>query len=278
MNEQNEIKVINGASSIVDSLCLKYAKLFSTTRTAVNDRAASISVRQLSDFDKYLRPLSKKFPCISDLIANKKVLDYGCARGFQCVAMLCYDPIEMVGVDIQKDRIECGRELISQLGVGDRINLFTKIPDEYQGYFDVVVTLNCMEHFPNPDQSLREMRDALKPGGRLLLAFNPTWFSAYGSHQNEFTMAPWLHLLFPESSFMRTRGHLMGDFSLKSYQDRWLNKMSVRKFRNTIERSGMIIESIDYDCSLGMRWTPHIPIIRELFVSGIACVLRKPHS
>lgn len=41
------------------------------------------------------------------------------------------------------------------------------------GTFDAIWTINVLEHIPNPESALREMRRVLKPGG--LLYLNPAW-------------------------------------------------------------------------------------------------------
>ena len=57
-----------------------------------------------------------------------------------------------------------------------------------------------MEHFPEPEETLKEMISALTPEGRLFITFGNPWFSPYGSHMQFFTKVPWVNILFSELS------------------------------------------------------------------------------
>ena len=41
------------------------------------------------------------------------------------------------------------------------------------GEFDVVTSLNAVEHFVRPEDNLREMLAALAPGGKIYVTFGP---------------------------------------------------------------------------------------------------------
>jgi SAM-dependent methyltransferase len=257
--------------SLAERLCMKFVTLF--PREAANARASGEALGR--NFDNSLRGFTSRFPDFLSAIRGASVLDYGCAMGHQCIGLSLNGAHTVVGVDIQQRRIDAGRKLMREMNLDDRISLHTALTSDMHGVFDVVVSLNCVEHFPNPLASLTEMKAALKPGGRIFVTFGPVWYSAYGPHQHEFTRAPWLHLLFSESVVMKVRGIMMNDLETRTYSQRWLNQMSVRTFERLVPALDMVLEYSQYDCSLGLSVLSKVPWIRELAVNNIACVLRK---
>jgi SAM-dependent methyltransferase len=255
--------------SIAERLCLKFVSLFPM------EPARSARPSGVHNFSNSLRGFTSRFPGFLSAIRGASVLDFGCAMGHQCIGLSQMGASTIVGVDIQQNRIAAGQQLLREMNLHDRIRLQTTVTSDMHGQFDLVVSLDCVEHFPDPLASLNEMKAALKPGGRMFVTFGPVWYSAYGPHQHEFTRAPWLHLLFPESVVMKVRGVLMNDPNTRTYAQRWLNQMSVRKFEKLIAALDMEVQSSTYHCSLGLAVLGKIPLLRELAVNNISCVLRK---
>lgn len=258
--------------SLGERLCLKFVALFPKEPKSPHPPGEGVS----RNFVNSLRGFTARFPDFLVAIRGASVLDYGCAMGHQCIGLSMQGALNVVGIDIQEKRIEAGRKLLGEMNLEDRIALHTAVTPDMHGRFDVVVSLNCVEHFPDPLASLTEMKDLLKPGGRMFVTFGPVWYSAYGPHQHEFTRAPWIHLLFPESVVMKVRGIRMSDLGTRTYSQRWLNQMSVKKFERLIRALDMVLEYSNYGCSLGLSVLSKVPLIRELAVNNIACVLRKP--
>lgn len=92
---------------------------------------------------------------------DKKVLDVGAGRGYLQDVVSDY-----VGLDISPT---ARRFFHKPFVLGSATNLPFK-----DGEFDAVWTIWVLEHVPNPEQALSEMRRVLKPGGLLYLA--PAWF------------------------------------------------------------------------------------------------------
>jgi SAM-dependent methyltransferase len=66
--------------------------------------------------------------------------------------------------------------------------------------FDLIITLSTFEHFFNIDRVLTEMYRVLKPGGSVLINFQPVWTCSYGHHLHHVPdiarlIPPWAHLL-----------------------------------------------------------------------------------
>jgi glycosyltransferase involved in cell wall biosynthesis len=99
-----------------------------------------------------------------DGAAPSKVLDVGCSGG------LLAEHIRDRGHHVT------GIDLVEIPGVRDRVDVFVQadltagIPAEVGRGYDVVIAGDIIEHLPRPADALRQMFDALRPGGTLLLS------------------------------------------------------------------------------------------------------------
>ncbi|SLN31363.1 class I SAM-dependent methyltransferase [Oceanibacterium hippocampi] len=219
------------------------------------------------DVEGALDELRRTFPDLDGLVAGKRVLDYGCGDGYQSVALRLAGA-EVMGVDIERKRIRHARELAGKHGLDIEFATVTR------GDFDVAVSQNAFEHMPDPEASLAEIFEILKPGGKLLLCFGPPWYAPYGSHMYFFTRLPWVNLLFPERVVMRIRSLYRAD-GLQSYAPE-LNRMSIRRFEQVVRRSPFELSWRRYRCSWGLHWLARVPILRELLINRVEAVLQKP--
>jgi 2-polyprenyl-3-methyl-5-hydroxy-6-metoxy-1,4-benzoquinol methylase len=99
-------------------------------------------------------------------LADKRVLDAGCARGAYVEAILRRTP-HVVGVEYNPSAVEAFRQrtgLTDVVRVGDIANL------EFDDHsFDVVLLNEVLEHVPDDMATLRELHRVLRPGGVLAL-------------------------------------------------------------------------------------------------------------
>jgi ubiquinone/menaquinone biosynthesis C-methylase UbiE len=85
--------------------------------------------------------------------------------------------------------------------------------------FDLVFSLNALEHIPDPIKAVGEMWRVLKPGGVVYASFDPVWTADSGSHFMHYTKEPWLHLLVDDDeycSLMKSAG--AADWELDEYR------------------------------------------------------------
>lgn len=214
-----------------------------------------------------LAPLEAEFSNFAEMIRDKQVMDYGCGDGFQSIALAKAGSSKVFGLDINPARLEHARRMaegIWNVSFGTRIE---------RDDFDVVISQNAFEHFPDPANNLREMVAAVRPGGRVLITFGPLWLSPYGAHMYFFTRCPWVNILFSETTIYRVRSLYRDDGAMTFFPG--LNKMTVRKFERLVRESGAKCLWRRYHTSANLPLVSHIPALRELLIKGVSCILTK---
>lgn len=215
------------------------------------------------------KQITDDFPDLLSSLNGRRFVDFGCGLGHQAI-VLAQHGAEVLALDIDPAFLECGRRLAALEGVEDRVRFADTPLDSDLGTYDGVLSINSMEHFSEPESVLSSMVSLLKPGGELLVSFNPTWFSPWGAHMHFFTKIPWVHLVFPESVVMAVRARYRDDGAMK-YEDvrGGLNRMSVAKYERLLESIGLKTTRLQKIGVKGIGAFGKIPILRELFVPKI---------
>jgi SAM-dependent methyltransferase len=213
--------------------------------------------------------LEEAFPNFRDEVTGKAILDFGCGHGYQSVAFSQAGARIVFGLDILKSSLDIASNLASGMGLSDRIAFADRLPDDIK--FDVIVSQNSFEHFIDAEATLASMRSALDPNGKIFITFGPPWYAPWGGHMAFFCRLPWVQVLFPERTVIEVRSRFRSD-NATTYRDVQLARMSLRKFRQIIKRSGLRCSWLRNDCALGMNWLRHTPL-REFFVVRVSCVL-----
>lgn len=100
-----------------------------------------------------------------------RILDVGCGDGFHLQLLKRYgDPTWMLeGIDVDRRAIEAARARGLEVHLGDLSDV-----DLGEEAYDVVYTLQTIEHVAQPDELLRSINRILKPGGRLVVVTDNT--------------------------------------------------------------------------------------------------------
>lgn len=225
--------------------------------------------------------LKEEVPNLGAMIHGKTVLDYGCGYGYQVIAFVKQlGAAKSVGVDIVPRYVNRAREIADEQEVLHRVEFFCQsLPENYRGFFDVVISLNSFEHYSDPKGVLYSMLEYLKPGGKVIVTFGPLWYSPHGGHGMFMTSLPWYHLIFTEETIMKVRSDYRSDGALRFEEiEGGLNKMSVRKFETILSEAvrerGVVVELLRYRTVKRLPIVAHIPFIRELFINHATCILR----
>ncbi len=113
----------------------------------------------------YISRLDPRLTLMRDLVVSARpssVLDVGCGRGFFLGHLVESGLTGLVGVDVFEDVQPDGWEF-------RRGDVTSALPAE-DASFDCVVAGEIIEHVPNPDDFLREIRRVLRPGGVLVVS------------------------------------------------------------------------------------------------------------
>jgi SAM-dependent methyltransferase len=200
-----------------------------------------------------------------DRVRDKTIIDFGCGNGTEAVDMAEHGARRVIGVDIDEPSLERARAHAERRGVADR-TVFMPETDERA---DLIISLDAFEHFQDPDAILRIMSKLLKPGGEILASFGPIWFHPLGGHF--YSVFPWAHLLFSEPALVKWRSLHKTD-GLQSIAATGLNRMTIRRFRETVERSPLRFRSFELVPIRPLRRL-HNRLTREFTTSTVRCTL-----
>jgi SAM-dependent methyltransferase len=201
-------------------------------------------------------------------LKGKDVVDFGCGSGGETVEMARRGARHVTGVDILEPALESARQAARAAGVADRCD-FTRHPE---GRADVVVSIDGFEHFADPRAVLQTMSRLLRPKGRVLLSFGPTWFHPLGGHL--FSVFPWAHLLFTEAALLRWRARFKHDGATRFGEvEGGLNQMTIRRFQKLVAASPLAFETFEAVPIRRLRALA-TPLTRELITSYVRCRLK----
>jgi len=179
-------------------------------------------------------------PGIWGEVCGRQVVDFGCGEGRDTIEMLQRGAHRVVGVDILERSLERARQAAREAGVADRCEFSDRVTTQA----DVVISVDGFEHFADPGDVLRVMAGALKPEGRVLLTFGPTWLHPLGGHL--FSVFPWAHLVFTEPALIRWRARFRNDGATRfSEVEGGLNQMTIRRFERLVTESPLEFETFE---------------------------------
>lgn len=164
-------------------------------------------------------------------------LDLGMWDGMACYA-LQQEGLQATGVDIRVS------------GLTDKARgsgaWFAGMDARAMGFaansFDFVFSYNSFEHFPDPEQVLRQATRVARPGGYIYLNFGPLWLSPRGAHQFQTISVPYVECLFTKemlTAYTEANGiRLMGYF--------WMNEWPLQRYRDLWDRMAGELERVAY--------------------------------
>lgn len=139
----------------------------------------------------------------------------------------------------------------------DAQNLFFR-----DNWFDVVYSLNALEHIPDPAKALREAIRVTRPGGMIYLRFDPVWTADSGSHFLHRIHAPWAHLLLSDDEIAEVMcASGASPDEVASYRND-MNRLPVSYYRKTIpkiivELGCTMVFSVDWSGTVDPGFVQH---------------------
>jgi len=240
------------------------------------------------------------------LLRGKDFLDLGCLTGGRTAAWFeKFGFRSAFGFDIDPEFVRAAKEFAEARGnnSGFCVSIGEQMPIR-DGSFDVVASYDVIEHVQNPADVFSEAWRVLRPGGAFFVVF-PTHFQPLESHLGLATRMVGLLNLFPgrivAEAFYETiaeRGPDHAWYNSSSpelpefYRSPFLNGITVRDFNRILKQNEW--EVVDWPkrpiLSVGRRsrhigfriistaLTPlaRLPLLDEVFLSRVSCILRKP--
>lgn len=120
------------------------------------------------------------------------LVDFGCGNGAQSL-LFTDDCEQLTGVDVNEEFLTDFRREIEAKGLGDRIGAVATggggipLPD---GSADAVTSFTVLEHVPDEQAALGEMRRILRPGGKLIITVPNRWW-VFETHGADLPLLPW---------------------------------------------------------------------------------------
>lgn len=205
-----------------------------------------------------------------DTLRGQAVLDFGCGTGGDAVELAGIAE-SVYGLDIVPRHLEEARQRAREAGVADRC-IFSSVPPSDP--VDAIVSLDSFEHFENPAGVLQAMYEQLRPGGRVLVSFGPTWYHPLGGHL--FSVFPWAHLLFSEHALIRWRNDIRSDGATRFHEvEGGLNQMTIRRFVRLVRESPFSVASFT-PVPIRALARFHSRLTREFTTATVRCVLVRP--
>jgi 2-polyprenyl-3-methyl-5-hydroxy-6-metoxy-1,4-benzoquinol methylase len=219
--------------------------------------------------------------------AGKTVLDIGCGMGSLAAEAAQQGATEVVGIDLEVKM--AGEQIARRFGdVADKIELVETAGDldEIAGRsFQLVISKDAMEHYPDPEHFVHRMTKFVAPGGELAIGFSPLWKAPQGGHIYFMTKVPWAHLMFSEQTIMAERKRFRPDEDAETFAEvrGGLNKMTYARFRKLMAETGF--EPVYFETNVGdsravktMRALAKVPLLREYFTQSVYSIWRNPAS
>jgi SAM-dependent methyltransferase len=202
---------------------------------------------------------------IWDSVRDRDVLDFGCGPGGEVVEIAEHGARQVIGLDLRQKWLDVGASHAVDHGVANRC-IFAR---EWHDPVDLIVSLDAFEHFADPAAILVRMRELLRPGGRVLAAFGPTWYHPLGGHI--YSVFPFSHLVFSEKALVRWRALHKTD-GATTIEESGLNKMTIRRFIALVEASPLRFASFELLPIRPLRLLAN-RVTREFTTAAVRCAL-----
>lgn len=124
-------------------------------------------------------------------IRDKRVLEIGCGRGGFSKYLL-EQGAHLTAADFSSAAIDLTRQLLRGVPHCETLVADIQAIPHPDNYFDVVVSLETLEHVPDPDKGLAELIRVARPGGKIIVT-TPNYFGLLGlyRHYRELTGRPY---------------------------------------------------------------------------------------
>lgn len=243
--------------------------------------------QQVENSREYVLPFIEKTKSIGK---DVNIFEVGCGEGGVLLPFYergCY----CLGVDLDGIRIDLANDFLKKEIASGKMEFMCKnIFDadflaRFQGYFDVIILKDVIEHIPDQQSFVIYLKKLLKKEGQIFFGF-PPWYMPFGGHQqlaeHKLGMMPWYHIL-PKplyKAILKTIGE--NEDHIKELMEIYDTRISIERFERVIRKSGLkvlnkqhyLINPI-YKYKFGMKprkqWKPitYLPYLRDFVTTCV---------
>jgi 2-polyprenyl-3-methyl-5-hydroxy-6-metoxy-1,4-benzoquinol methylase len=181
---------------------------------------------------------------------NAKVLDLGCGHGALSICIAEAGASEVLGLDLEADRITFASSVVRQRypGLAGKLHFACQdirtLPKRH--YYDYIVSKDSFEHIDELQSVVISIAHLLKPGGKLIVGFSPLYYSPFGDHGRLGLPRAWLHAVLPERWLLRWVSAKQRR-RIEKISDLGLNKLTPVEFRSLFPESHWRVISLKYN-------------------------------
>ncbi len=229
---------------------------------------------------------------LEDMFKDKTVLDIGCGAGGKTLYYASQGAKKVYGVDIVSRYENDAKKLARDKGLESRFQFVlgdaSKLDFE-DGFFDVIIMNDAMEHVDEPLKVLKECYRVLKKNGRLYLNF-PPYYHPFGAHLSDAVGIPWVHVLFRDKTLVPLYKDLVKNLpdgkeriNFRISENKrgeeyfsYINKMTIKRFNKILRNTDYnVIYYNEVPLRNFMKPLAAIPFLKEGFVKMVVCILEK---
>ncbi|MGK5049574.1 class I SAM-dependent methyltransferase [Janthinobacterium sp. GB4P2] len=108
---------------------------------------------------------------------GRRVLDIACGEGYGSRMLKEWGASEVLGIDVSQEAIEHARHNFGREGVEFHCSPAEDLPKLLAGQgFDLIVSLETIEHLREPERFLADLRQVLNPGGCIIISCPNDWW------------------------------------------------------------------------------------------------------
>lgn len=200
-------------------------------------------------------------------LRDRTVVDFGCRTGADAIEMARHGARHVTGIDILPEPLEVARRAAAEAHLAHLCTFTTST----NAWAERIICIDAFEHFEDPAAVLRLMDGMLTPGGSIYVSFGPPWYHPRGGHS--FSVFPWAHLLFTETSLLRWRSDFRADGAQRFGEvEGGLNQMTLHRFERLIADSPFHLERFEA-IPIRAAHLLHCALTRECLTSMVRCRL-----
>lgn len=226
-----------------------------------------------------------------EMFEDKVVVDIGCGAAGKTLYYATLGVKAIYGVEVLQKYEQEANLLSNELGLSNKFNFIvadaTRLPFK-DGHVNTIIINDAMEHVDLPEKVLKECMRCLAPKGKIYINF-PPYYHPYGAHLSDAIGIPWVHMFFSDKTLIQVYKNAVsklpdGEERLNfriSYKNgkpyfSYINKMTIKRF-NKILYNLNLKPTYYKEHSLREQLKPlsSLPILKEMFVKMVVCVLEK---